>query len=621
MLGGDALVLRRGSSLGDTLDGLPGVSATHFGPNASRPVLRGLDGDRVRMLSNAGASFDASALSFDHAVPIEPLAVERIEVLRGPAALRYGGSAAGGVVNAIDNRIPRQRVDGLGGAAELRLGGAEGERAAAALVEAGDGRRALHVDAFGRETSDLRVPRHVPVERGVPLAETARVRNSASRSAGAALGSSLTFERGHLGVSAESLDSTYGTVADPGVTIRMKRERLALAGEVRGLAGLVRTVRGQLSRTVYGHREVEASGAVGTVFGTRGSEARLEAEHAPLGALHGTVGAQAEASDFSALGEEAFVPSTRTRRRALFAVEELAWSAGTSGAGARLERATVESSGDAGAGAAPRFGGPRRRDFDLRSASLSHRLALAPGWQLAATWSYSERAPTFYELYANGLHVATAAFEVGDPALAKERGRQFELGLQWKRGADSARVAAWTNRYANYLSLEATGATIDRDGTAFPAYAFRGVRARLDGFEAEGRVRLVEAPRAWQATAKVDHVRATNLDTGQPLPRIAPLRALLGVEATDGPWQARAELDAAARQDRFAAGDSATAGYTLVNLSLSRRLQAGTGRALAFLRIDNVGDSLAYGASTVQTVRGLAPLPGRALKAGVRVTF
>ncbi|TXC65634.1 hypothetical protein FSC37_04865 [Piscinibacter aquaticus] len=378
-LSGDGLVLRRASSLAETIADQPGLSATWFGPNANRPVIRGLDGDRVRMLGNGGNSFDASALSYDHAVPIDPLVVERIEVLRGPAALLYGGSAIGGVVNAIDNRIPREPIRSLGGAAELRLGGAQRERGGAALVETGDGRWALHADAFSRETDDLRVPRFVPREDGVPLDETRTVRNSASRSKGGALGASLTFDSGHVGVAVDRFDSRYGIVAEPDVTIRMQRDHLALDGEWRWADGPLRGLRATLGRTVYEHEEIEGSGAVGTVFATRGNEARLEAQHAPLGPLRGAVGVQIEDSDFSALGEEAFVPSTTTRKQGLFLLEETNWPLGTLSAGARVERVRVASAGDADP-AEPRFGAAKQRRFTLGSASLSNLWPLAPGW-------------------------------------------------------------------------------------------------------------------------------------------------------------------------------------------------------------------------------------------------
>jgi len=329
VLAGDALVLRRGSTLGETLNGLPGVSSSYFGPNASRPVIRGLDGERVKVLSNGGASLDASTLSFDHAVPIDPLIVDRIEVLRGPGALLYGGSAVGGVVQALDNRIPQEPLQGVSGAAEARIGGAENERAGAALVETGNGRLAVHADVFRRDTSDLRVPRHAPVEAdGTVLPETRTVRNSASETRGGAVGGSLFFDRGRIGLSADTYDNRYGAVAEPDVLIKMKRDHLGLSGEFKSPDAWLRTVRAQFNSTRYRHEEVEGDGSVGTTFQTSGQELRVEADHAPLGTLRGTLGVQLEDSDFSALGDEAFVPSTHTRRGALFVLEQRPWSGG-----------------------------------------------------------------------------------------------------------------------------------------------------------------------------------------------------------------------------------------------------------------------------------------------------
>lgn len=616
VLEGDALVLRRGSSLGETLAGQPGVASTWFGPNANRPVIRGLDGDRIRMLENAGASFDASSLSFDHAVPIDPLVVERVEVLRGPAALLYGGNAVGGVVNAIDNRIPKQPVQGPGGAVEARAGGADAQRGGAALVESGNGSLAVHVDAFGRETSDLRVPRYTPVADGQALAPATRVRNSAARAGGAALGVSRTWADGYLGLSGDLLDSRYGVVAEPDVTIRLEREHLALAGEQRALDGPLRTVRAQFGRTVYRHREIEGGGEVGTTFDHRGSAGRLELEHAPLGPWRGVIGLQAEHGVFAALGEEAFVPGTRTRSLGLFALEEAEGPFGRVSAGLRVERVRVASEGDA-PGSAPRFGAPAQRRYAPRSASVSNRWAFAPAWSLAATFSATQRAPTSFELFADGEHAATGAYERGDPSLGVERSRQLELALQWQRGEDRLRAGAYTSRFANFIALEATGNTVGD----LPEYAFRAVRARFAGVEIEGRRRLLDAPWTLTLEGNASLVRASHADSGEPLPRIAPLRARLALEAGQGPWTLRAELDHAARQGRVPAGDAPTAGWTLLNLSLARRFGLGGQDALGFLRLDNAGDRLATSASTILTVRRLAPLPGRSLQAGLRVVF
>ncbi|HST46055.1 MAG TPA: TonB-dependent receptor plug domain-containing protein, partial [Luteimonas sp.] len=329
-ISGDELVLRRGSSLGETLEGLPGVSSTYFGPNANRPVIRGQDGDRIRVLSNAGASLDASSLSFDHAVPIDPLVVERVEVLRGPAALLYGGSAVGGVVNAIDNRIPRSPVSGVSGAAEARMGGAADERGVSALVETGGSGFALHADGFWRKTDDLRVPTFDRPVDGGGTERRDRVANSASDAQGGAVGGSMVWDHGFLGASLDTYRNDYGTVAEEDVTIRMRRNKLSLSGEVRDLGGFIGTVRAQAGFTDYQHQEAEGTGAVGTTFKNKGGDLRVEAVHAarPLGAgqLEGVFGVQAESSRFEALGEEAFVPTTHSRQAAAFVYEQ--WSLG-----------------------------------------------------------------------------------------------------------------------------------------------------------------------------------------------------------------------------------------------------------------------------------------------------
>jgi iron complex outermembrane receptor protein len=627
VLAGQGLVLRRAGSLGETLDGLPGVSSSYFGPNANRPVIRGQDGDRIRVLSNAGAALDASSLSFDHAVPIDPLVVERIEVLRGPAALLYGGSAVGGVVNAIDNRIPKARLDSVSGALETRLGGAAGERAVSAVVETGGNGFALHADAFGRRTDDLRVP---AFERRLEDGSTerrTRIANSASRAQGSALGASLVWERGYLGASVDTYRNDYGIVAEEDITIQMRRERLALAGELRMPAGFITTLRGQAASTDYGHQEIEGDGSVGTTFKTRGSDARVEAVHRaiPFGAgrIEGTVGLQFESSRFSALGEEAFVPSTRTRQAAAFVLERWTWGErGHFSAGARAEQVRVSSEGDADP-AEPQFGPAQERQFSPRSASLGGVLNFGPQWQLSSSWSYTERAPTSYELYANGVHAATSAYERGDPQQKVERGRNVDIALGWKNGDTGVKVGVFESRFGNYIALEATGEPdfIDEEGGTVPVFAFRGVRAKLYGVEIEGTWRAMQGVRTVYVDAKLDIVRGSNLDSGEALPRLAPRRTTVGLNLLQGAWTARAEVQRANAQERMPGTDVATAGWTLVNLSASYVLNMGSRDALLFVKLQNVGNKLAYSANTIGTVRALAPLPGRGLTAGLRLSF
>ena len=634
VLSGDGLVLRRGSSLGDTLAGLPGVSSTYFGPNANRPVIRGLDGDRVRILSNAGASMDASSLSYDHAVPLDPLIVDRIEVLRGPGALFYGGSAVGGVVNTLDNRIPRAPMSGFSGSAEVRLGGAARERGGAAVIESGNERFAVHADVFGRDTSDLLVPRYTPVEDGTPLARSSHVRNSAAETHGGALGGSLFFgggadpAHGRVGLSVDTYRSDYGITAEPDVMIQLKRDRVGFASELKLADGPLRALRLNANYTDYRHQEVEGSGAVGTVFSSKGYDLRLEAEHAPLGPLRGVLGVQHEDFNFSALGDEAFVPKTNTRKTGLFALEEMAWVGGTLSAGARFEYAEVDSDGDADP-LAPKFGNQVRRNFSLQSYSLANVLPLTPTWSLSGSLSATERAPTYFELYANGVHAATAAYEQGNSRLPTERGTNVDLALQWKTETDQLRVGAFHTRFSRFISLDASGDHVDESGAvvaagtpdSVPLYRFDAVRARLYGVEIEGRKRLADLPWQLDGTSQFDMTRGTNRSTGEPLPRIAPWRLKLGLDAARGPWTARVEADHAARQNRVPDTDRPTSSYTLVNLSLSQRISVNLADAIWFVKLTNLGNERAYSASTIQTIRGLSPLPGRAVQVGMRVTF
>jgi iron complex outermembrane receptor protein len=641
VLEGDALILRRGSTLGETLEGLPGLSASYFGPNSNRPTIRGLDGDRVRMLSNSGASVDASSLSFDHAVPLDPLVIERIEVLRGAAALLYGGNAIGGVVNTIDNRIPRQAqpgAGGLSGATELRFGGAAAERNGAVVLEGGDKRLVWHADASARRADDLRVPSFTADGLTAKV-----VRNSASDSHGAALGASLLFANGYAGLSVDDSRNNYGVTVEPDVTVQMQRQRLSAAGEWRfdakdappADAGLLQRVSWSMGSSRYEHREVEGTGEVGTIFKSSGRDLRVELAHGPMGPLQGVAGLQWEASDFSALGAEALVPSTSTRNGAVFLLEQFSRGPLALSAGARLESVRVDSQGDAASNdGEARFGVPSRRSFSPHSLSFggSYKLlgesgaansATSKGLSLTANLNRTERAPMFYELHANGVHVASGAYERGDANLRTESAVGLDLGLVWQDSRQMLRLNVFRTRFARYIALDATGAQIETDGQSLPEYAFKSVPALMQGFELEGRLDLPELLPGGNLslTAQLDAVRGENRASGEALPRLAPLRASIGLDAQQGLWSGRFELRAAARQERVPALDSPTAGYAIIKLSLARQFSWAGTDGLWYLRLDNLGNKLAYSASSVSTIRDLSPLPGRSVHTGVQVRF
>jgi iron complex outermembrane recepter protein len=626
VLGGDALTRARSGTLGDTLSGLPGVAASGFGPQSSRPVIRGLDGDRIRLLDNGGAAVDASSLSFDHAAAIDPLVVERFEVLRGPAALLYGGSATGGVVNAIDNRVPRTALSGFGGRTELRLGGAARERAGAAVLEGGAGGFNWHADVAARASGDLRVPRFTPPE-GEPRTS---VVNSAGDSGAGAVGASWADADGYVGAALDTYRNDYGVTVEPDVTIDMKRDRLQFSGE-RRLSGPIERIEWNAGHTRYRHAEIEGSGEVGTTFTSRGSELRAQAQHAPLalagGVLRGVFGTQLEKLDFSALGEEAFVPNTDTKSAALFVLEEWKAPAFSVSGGVRAERAQVKSAGDAPGAEQPRFGSASERRFSPVSASFGATLPLGKDFALTAQVGHTERAPTYYELYANGVHVATGAFELGDASLGVERSAHAEVGVQWTSGASRVKAQVFATRFSRFIALDATGNTfeeVNEEGelVSLPEYAFRAVRARLVGLEVEGKTRLIDnAPWTLDALGAIDLVRGSNRTSGEPLARLPPLRARLGVEATHGAWTAAATVRHLARQTRVPSTDVPTPSATLLDVNLGWRQRWGAAEALWFARLDNLGDELAFNATALRNARELSPLPGRSATLGLRVAW
>ena len=633
-LGRNELIERAQTTLGETLNGLPGVSSTYFGPNASRPIIRGLDGDRIRVLSNSASSVDVSALSYDHAVPLDVLSTERIEVLRGSAALQYGGSAVGGVVNVIDNRIPQQPMEpgsGLLGRFDLNAASGNQERSGAGLVEWGNERWAVHVDGFRRFSGDAAVPLSLNCDRtGV----TGRVIcNSGNSASGGAVGASLFWDHGRLGASVSQYASQYGAVAEDLVTIDMRSTRYAMEGEWRRSGAFVERLNLQVARTDYRHAELE-SGVMGTEFISPSTDYRLQARHSPwispFGSLQGVWGLQGDASRFEARGAEAFAPFSETQNQALYVHEELPKSWGHWTLGVRSEQAKVGClSGNA------LCLNPVQKSFAPLSAALGLQYQLAPGWQWLTHVARTERAPKHYELFADGVHVATHAYEVGNANLGVERANQYDAGLAWRSGEDRFSINAFVNQYDSHIALYNTGTQgpADEEGNTKPRYEFRSVRARFQGLEAQGSKRIKDGSSAWVLGARADMVRATNLDTQESLPRIAPFRLGLTLDRQSGPWLAGFGVDHAMAQDAVPAGDRATPSSTLLNARLTFRQQQGNSQWLWYARGTNLTDALVYSptsvltstakyddANTGQTVYK-APLPGRSLKLGVQISF
>ena len=650
-LSGAALAQRLGSTLGETLDNLPGIANSSFGPNVGRPTIRGMDGDRIRILQNSGANMDVSGLSFDHAVPIDPLTTERIEILRGPATLLYGGSAIGGVVNVIDNRIARERAfdakGGVMGKAEVRAGGAANERSTGAMVETGTDKFAIHVDAFDRSTQNLKVPKNMSCESGV---NSVKVCNSASNTKGGAIGGTLLFDRGYLGLSTSEYKSTYGTVAEEYVTIGMVRRHHALEGKLRDVGEWFQDVKFQGGYTQYSHTEY-SSNVAGTQFDNGGLDMRLEARQRSVALgnglqLEGTIGLQRERNNLHAVGDEKFVPTSRTQSTALFTYQALKTPWGQWTAGARSESVSVQSLESIGPN---NENAAQTKTFNPMSFALGVMRNLREGeaqngWQLTSNITTSQRAPKDYELFAYGPHAATGAYEIGSSTMALEKATQLDLGGEWKNGLHKLGVTAFTSEFANFISLQSSGSYKTSAGavgtsTDLPVYNFQGVRARFMGLESNAKLRMVGGQQALLSNdaqhgavdleLRGDMVRADDLTNGRPMPRIAPMR--LGADAlwSKNAWGARFGFMHAGAQNRMPYYSNVTpvktAAYTLWNAGLNYHAHSGPTHWMFFAKLDNLTNKLAYSStsSLTQTMSSslAPPLAGRSLKLGLQASF
>ena len=634
VLRGDELTKKQSSTLGETLNHLPGISSTNFGPNASRPVIRGLDGDRVRVMNNGGASLDVSSLSADHAVAIDPLLVEQIEVVRGPAALQYGGSAIGGAVNIIDNRIPRSPVNGVDGRAEFRAGGPEMEKAGAALLNTGNGQLAIHADAAYRKTDNLRIPGNVL--RSDASKEGSKLINSNSDQQSGSVGASATSEHGYAGLSLDTYRNDYGTsLFENGspTRIKMQQDRVTFGAEqinLDGKLGLISSLHGSISHTDYKHDELAGS-ALEATFKNKGWEGHFGGTLVPVktvfGSLKGAWGIQASNSQLRMTGD-ALVPNANTNTEAFYIYEELSFSKDRAiNLGARMEDVKVQSV--VGNGNSNEYSGEKK--FKPFSASLGYRQGLNGFWTATSNLSYTERAPTYYELFADGHHHAMGAYEVGNPNQKMEKGTTLDLALSYKTDESKARLGAFVTEFSNFIGMVGRGEVNDLGGdcsslpaTCISKYQFEGIKARLYGLEADGRFPLLKGAfgQAGQIDLswKADYVRGENRTTGGSLPRIAPLRVDTSFIYTEGRYSSQLDVRYAARQNRYDDSLGVTPSYTTIGMGATyKTVLDGVKSAYWFVRIDNLTNEVARNASSV--MRDVAMLGSRSLRAGLRASF
>ena len=637
VLEGDELVRRREATLGETLGNEPGITSSHFGAGASRPIIRGMDGPRVKVLSDGAELHDASTISPDHAVASEPLLATQIEVLRGPSALVYGGGAVGGVVNVLDGKVPTAIPQkGIEGSAELRANTGAGEGAGAFSLTGGAGNLAVHAEGVARDAGDYRVGKGWAPD-GEP---TRKVPGSFNRTDTGSVGLSWVGERGYLGAAYTRQAARYGLPGhnhsfegchthgthlhcgahdeedghDHGAeehgdvpVVDLRSERLDIRGELRNPFTGFSALRLRAGVTDYVHDEVE-DGAIATTFKNKAYDTRIELQHEPIAGFKGVVGLQTSQRKFSAIGEEAYVQPTVTRKTGLFALEEYRlndwYGDWRFEAALRHDRQTAEALASGSAGGT-------ERSHNGTSASLGAVWKFTPGYQVGTSFTRASRAPSAEELYARGLHMATSTYERGNANLRSETSQNIDLSLKKTSGDTTFGVSVFRNRISNYIY----GRTLDEvDGLQLLQYS--QADATFTGIEGQVRQRVT---RNMGVTLFGDTVRA-KLDGGGLLPRIPATRAGVRLDANWNAWEGQVEWVQVARQNRVAAFETATPGYGMLNLGVSYRGQLSSGTPWqVYLKANNLTDRLAYAHTSF--IKNAAPLMGRNITVGVKVAF
>ena len=634
VLTGDELDLRLAGTIGETLKTEPGVSSTFFGAGASRPIIRGQGGDRVRVLTNGVGSIDASSASPDHAVAAEPAQAERIEVVRGASLLRYGSSGSGGIVNVIDGRIPTEvPEDGIDGA--LRVGGSTVDNGfeAAGSVDIGAGNLVLHLDGTYRDSGNYDIPGFAESALFRELEEAEEggeeeegeeeafgtLENSQTETSAFTAGASYVGESGFIGIAVHKFDSDYGI---PGgheegeeeegeegeeeeeemVTIDLDQIRVDLTAALE-FDGFIEKIQFFGGYADYEHTEFEAPGEVGTVFANEGFEGRLEAIQAENDGWRAAYGVQIRNRDFSAIGEEAFVPPTTTDQFGFYTFQE-------------KETGNIHLEGAARYEFTDQTNSVTDEDisFNLFSVSVGGDIHATDTVRFGGTLFRTERAPTTEELFSNGPHLATSQFEVGDVNLDKEVATGIEGSLRFKDQDRFITLNAFYTDYDDYIFDQAQGT--EEDG--LPLFQFVGEDASFRGFEVQGGTKLTELGTFdIGVDALAEFVRA-DTDSGN-LPRIPPLSILAGIEAKNDSLSLRAELDYAAEQNKIDTFELPTDSYTLVNLFATWTPAALNENIKISVSALNLFDEDAR--QHTSFLKDTVPLPGQNFRIALSATF
>jgi iron complex outermembrane receptor protein len=622
-LGGDSLVRDVRATIGETLAKQPGVSTSGSGPNVARPVLRGLSGERLLILTDGIGSLDVSASSSDHAVAIDPLTAQSIDVLHGPAALLYGSSAIGGVVNVIDSRIPRREPDGP---ASLQAMAGYATAANEALVNTGvdvplGGHFVAHADVSYTHNDDLRTGGYIlskPLREEAAASPDPSIRGLADLKGNLSNSDGRTFEAAgalayvdgdtNVGFSVSRHRALYGVPIryslDPAIEaevthIHVMQTRYDGRAEI-GLGGLFSQLKLRGAYSDYHHDELDADGNIGSSVFSKGGEMRADLAQSDRGGWGGQSGVQYLDVNQHIEGDEQYLPPTQNRTLGLFTVQH--WHSGP----LRLEAGGRFEQADLSATASPAVGNPDlQRSFSTISGSLGGTYEFAPGWRAGLSSARSARAPSADELFANGPHGGNASFELGDPNLTPEKSVGFEATVSHVGQGFHLTATAYGSHFSNFIYQTPTGQVRDH----LPVYAFRQGPANYTGFEVEADTDLgTAAGLRWGLEGQADATRVRIRNFG-PAPLIPPLRLKGAISASRGPVAGRIEVEHDFAHTSTAPLELPTAAFTLVNASLDWHPFADRPDLALSLAGNNLFDVEARRSTSL--LKDYAPLAGR----------
>jgi iron complex outermembrane receptor protein len=632
-------------SLGDTLSDMPGVSSTSFGPSASRPILRGEQGERAPVLIDGISSLDLSATDPDHAVTINPLTAERIEVLHGPGALLYSSSAIGGVVNVIDTRIPRHLPEDVDVDAMLNFGSAAKERSGNVGIDVPlGGHFVAHADGAYSKYDDLHVGGFLLSK---PLREQAlassdpdiralaalkdKLPNTAGRTDDIAAGLAYVDGDLNVGLSYSHHDAKYGVPIrfslDPAIepevpTIDAHQDR----GDARvnipiGGPFKLFEFRGGISK--YHHSEIEEDGEVGSRFFSDGGEMRADVVQNERGGWGGTTGVQYVSQGARIRGDEKYLPDSLKRNFGLFTLQTIQSGKVRFEGAARVDFASLHADEDEGIAEtveetgedSPVGSATLRRNFTAVSASVGANYDL-DGWRAGVSLSHSERAPGIDELFSFGPHGGSAQFLIGDPELKIEKSNGVELSVHRTTGPIHVQGSVYYSRYSNFIFEAPTGEIEDNN---LAVYEYRQAKAKYYGFEVESDMKFGKALGIdWGGELVADAVRA-KIDGFGNAPQIPPFRILAGLTGTRGQVDGRVEVEKVSAQHRNAPNETPTPGYTMVNASFDWHPFAANPELTLSLTANNIFDVNARRATS--ELKDYAPLAGRDVRLSARIGF